>query len=222
MGRQHGLFDLTQALFFEAIVHWQRRDVSGQRERTVEVIALSEAQGFPFWLGVARTLPAAARVADGEPEAVADLLPGLAESGGTGSRGGAPVFFALIGEAQRTVGQLAEARGAVERGLALSEQTGQPFCDSVLHRLRGEIDLADGRVPADAEALFQCALDIARAQEARSLELRAATSLARLWQSQEKQAEARALLQPVYDWFTEGFDTADLKDAKALLAELSP
>ncbi len=87
--------------------------------------------------------------------------------------------------------------------------------------LRGEIDLADGGAPADAEALFQCALDIARAQEARSLELRAATSLARLWQSQEKRAEARDLLAPVYAWFTEGFDTQDLKDAKALLEELS-
>ena len=74
---------------------------------------------------------------------------------------------------------------------------------------------------AEAEGFFRQALEIARGQEAKGWELRAATSLARLWKRQGKQAEARALLQPVYDWFTEGFDTQDLKDAKALLAELT-
>jgi len=90
-----------------------------------------------------------------------------------------------------------------------------------LHRLKGELLLA---IPhgsgAETEALFRRALEIARAQEAKSFELRAATSLARLWQRQRKLAEARALLAPVYAWFTEGFDTGDLAEAKALLEEL--
>ena len=92
---------------------------------------------------------------------------------------------------------------------------------SPLHRLRGEIVLATGGAPTDAETHFQRALEIARSQDARSYELRAATSLARLWRDQGRQAEARTLLQPVYDWFTEGFDTADLQDASTLLQELT-
>jgi predicted ATPase len=130
-------------------------------------------------------------------------------------------LFVILGEAYVHAEQLAEARGAVEGGLALAARTGQPFYDAELHRLQGEIDLSGGGAPADAEALFQRALEIARAQGARSLDLRAAASLARLWRDQGKPAEAHALLAPIYDWFTEGFDTQDLKDAKALLEELA-
>jgi predicted ATPase len=90
-----------------------------------------------------------------------------------------------------------------------------------LHRVKGELLLTNTpNAPSEAEACFNLALDIARKQSARSLELRAATSLARLWQEQRKLQEARDLLAPIYDWFTEGFDTADLKEAKALLDEL--
>jgi len=94
--------------------------------------------------------------------------------------------------------------------------------EAEMHRLKGELllhRLSDGQ--GEVEASFRKALDTARRQESRSLELRAATSLARLWAGQGKHARARDLLAPVYDWFTEGFDTADLKDAKALLDELS-
>jgi predicted ATPase len=94
------------------------------------------------------------------------------------------------------------------------------FWDADLHRLLGEIVLATGGAPADAEALFQRALAIARAQEARSFELIAATSLARLWRAQGRRAEAHALLAPVYGWFSEGFDTGDLVAARTLLDEL--
>jgi len=90
-----------------------------------------------------------------------------------------------------------------------------------LSRLQGDLTLArSAGQQAEAEACFQQALDIARRQQAKFWELRTATSLARLWQQQGKQAEARALLAPIYGWFTEGFDTADLQEAKALLAEL--
>ncbi len=90
-----------------------------------------------------------------------------------------------------------------------------------MHRLRGEVLLARrARARADAEGCFQHAIRIARKQTAHSLELRAATSLARLWSGQGRRREAHDLLAPVYGWFTEGFDTADLKEAKALLDEL--
>jgi predicted ATPase len=105
--------------------------------------------------------------------------------------------------------------------LAVIDETGEHRWEAELHRLTGEFLLA--RTPddhAEAEACFQQALDIARHQQAKSWELRAAMSLACLWQQQGKRAEAQALLAPIYDWFTEGFDTADLQEAKALLEEL--
>ncbi len=220
-------FNLSYALFIETVVHAMRRDVAAQRERAAEVITLSEAQGFPIWLGLGRAWNAAACVAAGETGAVADLLAGVALTAETGSQSGAPGVFFLLGEAYMAAGQLEEARGAVETGLAIAAQTGQPGSDADLHRLQGEIllktvDSQQSRVESEktAEECFQRALDIARAQEAKSLELRAATSLARLWRDQDEHVAARDLLAPLYAWFTEGFDTRDLQEAKALLAEL--
>ena len=118
-------------------------------------------------------------------------------------------------------GQLAEAQGTVATALAVAAQTGQPHFDAVLHRLDGDLLLATGGPADEAVARYHPALAIAREQGARSFELRAATSLARLWRDQGKRAEAHALLAPVYAWFTEGFDTRDLQDAKALLDELA-
>ena len=110
----------------------------------------------------------------------------------------------------------------VESGLAVATDTGQHFYDAGLFHLKGELLLGtDPASSVEAEALFCRALDIARAREAKSLELRAATSLARLWHRQGKRAEAHALLAPVYAWVTEGFDTGDLVEAKALLDELT-
>ena len=140
----------------------------------------------------------------------------------TGNRGGIPGILAGLADGQRAAGQHADALGTVENGLAVATATGQHFRDAGLHHLKGELLLAtDPASSAEAETLIRRALDIARAQEAKSLELRAATSLARLWHRQGKRAEARALLAPVYAWFTEGFDTGDLVEAKALLGELA-
>jgi class 3 adenylate cyclase/predicted ATPase len=213
-------FSIANGLAYQAVIHWLRREAAGQLERAAEAIALSEAQGFPLWLGVSKTFHAAARAAGGEAGALADLRAGLSIAAGTGSQIGAPGFFALLGEVYTGARQLAEARGAVEGGLAIAARTGQHFMDAELHRLRGEIELAAGGAPADAEARFQRALEISREQEARSLELRAATSLARLWDGQGRGVEARDLLAPVYGWFKEGFDTADLAEARSLLERL--
>ena len=110
---------------------------------------------------------------------------------------------------------------ALEEALALTEQTGERYYEAELYRPKGE-RLLQHIAPdvSQAEACFHQALAIARRQQAKSLELRAAMSLARLWQCQGKRVEARQLLADVYGWFTEGFDTADLQEAKALLEEV--
>jgi tetratricopeptide (TPR) repeat protein len=213
-------FSVASALFFETAIHWLRRDVAAQLERAAEVVALSEAQGFPFWLGVGHAFHAAARVTAGNTGGLSEILDGLVLVGETGSQAGAPWIFAVLAEAQRAAGHLAEAQGTVATALAVAAQTGQPFFDADLHRLDGDLLLAAGGTADEAAARYHRALAIAREQGARSFELRAATSLARLWRDQGKRAEARALLAPVYGWFTEGFDTRDLIDAKALLEDL--
>ena len=120
------------------------------------------------------------------------------------------------------VGRRDDALGALGGGVALAEQHGQHFWDAELHRVRAEILVdSDGNAAEEAETLFGQSLEIARRQEAKLFELRAATRLARLWQRQGKRDQARALLAPLYAWFTEGFTTRDLIEAKALLDELA-
>jgi tetratricopeptide (TPR) repeat protein len=215
-------FSIAHARFFEVVVQWMRRDVVAQRQTAEELIRFASAQRFPLFVGVATTFRGHAL---GNP---AGIIDGLTRAAGTGTQCGAPMIFTVLAEAYQGCGNLTEALGAVETGLAIAAQTGQPFFDAELHRLQGEItlkivDSPQPRVESQktAEECFHRALDIARAQEAKSIELRAATSLARLWQRQGKRDAARDLLAPVYAWFTEGFDTRDLQDAKALLEELS-
>ena len=134
----------------------------------------------------------------------------------------APFYLALLAEALALAGKIEEALAALDDALAKAAVSGAKGWSAEIHRLRGELT---GRLPhpdpAKAEDSFRTALAIAREQGTRGYELRAATSLARLWREQGRQGEARDLLAPVYSSFTEGFDTADLKDAKALLNELT-
>jgi predicted ATPase len=129
---------------------------------------------------------------------------------------------AILADALNSIGQVEEGLAIVEEMIEEARSDGVGYWDSALRRLMGELLLAgDTRAAAAVEACFCQAVEIARSQQAKSLELRAATSLARLWRDQGRRAEARDLLAPIYAWFTEGFDTADLKDAKALLDELA-
>jgi predicted ATPase len=216
-------FNLAFALFLETQVHQWRRDWRAQRERATEVIAVADVQGYPLLRGAGRMYHGLARVNAGEgADALTEVAEGLALTAETGTMGGTPGGLLAVADGQRAAGQPAEALGTVERGLAVATETGQHLLDAGLYHLKGELLLVtDPASSAEAEALFCRALDIARAQEAKSFELRAATSLAQLWQRQGKRAEARALLGPVYAWFTEGFDTGDLVEAKALLDELT-
>jgi predicted ATPase len=118
-------------------------------------------------------------------------------------------------------GQTAAGLEALDEALATLPKSGARWWEAELYRLRGALLQHSVAQAGEAEACFQRALAVARRQQAKSLELRAAMSLARLWQQQGKRAEAHALLAPIYGWFTEGFDTADLQDAKALLEALA-
>jgi predicted ATPase len=140
-----------------------------------------------------------------------------------------PHYLTLLAEASGLLGQPEGGLAALEEALTLMEQTGERYYEAELHRQRGELLLLceaqshptqGSREQHEAEACFQQALDVARHQQAKSLELRAAMSLARLWQRQGNSAQAHVLLAPIYGWFTEGFDTADLQEARTLLEEL--
>ena len=131
-----------------------------------------------------------------------------------------PKFCALLARACAIAGQIEEALSLLDEGLQMVDRTGERWFAAELNRYRGQLLLRQGHAEA-GEQLCQKALSIAREQEAKLGEVRAAASLARLRRDQGRRAEAHGLLAPVYGWFTEGFDTLDLKDARALLDELS-
>jgi predicted ATPase len=219
-------FSLAFALTWEAAIHCFRRDLAAVRDTAAEVIPLSEAQGFPLWLGAGRVLHRVAlAIAAADATAIPEIMQGMALAASTGNRSGAQFLILLLAELHAAAGNQAEALRAVEMALAEAEQTGQHSWDAELHRLQGQLTLQcptpSTQAEVEAEHLFCRALEIARGRDARSHELRTATSLARLWQQQGKAANARALLVPIYGWFTEGFDTADLQEAKALLDALA-
>ena len=128
---------------------------------------------------------------------------------------------ALQADAQLAAGAFEAALTSVVAGLKVVEKIPDAPCEAELHRLKGEALLAGAGTVSEAEAAMQKCIDVARRQNAKSWELRGATSLARLWRDQGKRDEARDLLAPIYGWFTEGFDTADLRTARALLDELA-
>jgi predicted ATPase len=186
-------------------------------------MALSREQGFPYWLGLGTIRRGWALAAQGQgAEGVQQIRQGLAVWRATRADLNQPWFLALLAEACGRAGETEDGLTAVAEALAAVHTTANRVCEAELYRLKGELLL--GQINADeqqAETCFRQALDVARRQQATSLELCAAMSLARVWQRQGKRAEARALLAPIYGWFTEGFDRADLQEAKALLAELS-
>ena len=129
-------------------------------------------------------------------------------------------WYLLLAKAYICAGRLPEARNALQTAFRAANDNGEHCLTAELHRLDGELRLASSGAHGEAEQCFQMAMDVARKQKAKLWELRAATSLARLWQSQGKRKDTHALLAPIYGWFAEGFDTKDLEGAKALLAEL--
>ena len=155
-------------------------------------------------------------------EGITQMRQGLAALKATGTELDRPRLLALLAEAYGSVGQTEAGLTTLTEALATAHKTGGLLWEAELHRLKGELLLTlSAEKHAEAETCFHQALDLAHRQQAKSLELRAAMSLARLWQQQGKRDDAYALLAPIYGWFTEGFDTADLQDAKALFEALA-
>jgi predicted ATPase len=218
-------FSLCVALCWATLVHSVRGELRATEHTATETITLADARGFPLFAGLGRVFRGwslAQRDTGSAEFGLAEMKDGLALAAGTGNQAGAPLVLGLLAEAQQRASRHAEVLATAEGALAQATQTGQLLWDSALHRLRGESLLA--AQPAGDEEGETClirAVDVARSQQARLFELRAATSLARLWRDQGRSSEARALLAPVYGWFTEGFDTGDLVAARVLLEELS-
>jgi predicted ATPase len=213
---------LAHALYLVGMAAVFARDDATVHARSNNCMALANEHGFALWEARGRILQGWADAQRGEASTgIARIRDGLAAAEATGARVGTPLYLALLAEALALAGKIEKALAAPDDALAKAAASGAKGWDAEIHRLCGELT---ARLPypdpAKAEDSFRTALAIAREQGTRGYELRAATSLARLWREQGRRGEARDLLAPLYDWFTEGFDTADLKDAKALLDEL--
>jgi predicted ATPase len=217
---------LAFALFDTAMLHQFRREGPAVLERVEAVVTLSTEQGFPFWLAIATVLRGWVLAEREQAEVgIAQMHQGLSAYQAVGSELYRPYFLALLAEAYGKAGQAEHGLMALAEALAIVERTGERWWEAELHRLTGELLLAQAGGEKlsmeEAETCLQQALDIARRQQAKSLELRAAMSLSRLWQRWGKRAAAHQMLAEIYGWFTEGFDTADLQEARALLEELA-
>jgi class 3 adenylate cyclase/predicted ATPase len=190
-------------------------------KRADRLVKVTTEQGFPVWRAVGTAHRGWVMVGNGDvAEGVALLRSGSEAYRATGTEMWMPYFFALLARACEIAGQNEDALTMLNKGLRIVERTGGRWLAAELERLKGQLLRRQGH-PEATEELYRKALSIAREQEAKLWELRAAVSLARLWGEQGRRVEARDLLAPVYGWFNEGFDTADLKEAKTLLDELN-
>jgi tetratricopeptide (TPR) repeat protein len=228
-------FSLAFALWFAAVCHLFRREEQVAREQAEVVMTLSTEQGFPFWLAAGMGVRDCALAEQGQ------VQEGIAQM----RQSREPYYLALLAEAYRKMGQVEEGLAVLAKALALVDKTGQRMGEAELYRLKGELTLQKKArgwrletspsspqasslqpqvsrvVEQETEGYFLKAIEIARRQSAKAWELRAVMSLSRLWQRQCKKAEARRMLAEIYGWFTEGFDTKDLQEAKTLLEELT-
>jgi class 3 adenylate cyclase/predicted ATPase len=239
-------YTLSYALHFAAMLHRGRREAQLVRERSEAAIALASEQGFIRWLGGAMIRRGWAQAELGAAEeGIAQIHQGLAAWQAMGTELALPHHLAMLAEAYSKGGRTQEGLGVLAEALEVVQKNGECHYEAELYRLKGELLLQQviERASAEpttsvlkqvtstgaphafhlhmeAERCFLQAIDIARQQGAKSLELRAVMSLSRLWQQQGRRPEARQMLAGIYEWFTEGFDTPDLREAKALLETL--
>jgi predicted ATPase len=233
-------YSLVYTLFWAAWLCLLLREEQKARERAEAVITLSTEQGFAVGLALGTILRGRALAKQGQvEEGLAQMHQGLAAYRAMGAKLTEPYVLAELAEAYGKVGQEEKGLSVLVEALAMADSTGERIYEAELYRQKGTLVLRSGvRSPAsgnpntqhlipsspaqaEAEACFLKAIEIARGQQAKSWELRAVMSLSRLWQSQGKQAEARQLLAEIHGWFTEGFATKDLQEARALLEELA-
>ena len=229
---------LAARLVFASVFHQLLGDVEVARERAEAGIALATEHGFYQFVVLGTLLRGCALAAGGQSEAgITEMRGALDAMRAAGAELGRPYYSSILAEAYGTAGQPAQGLALIEEAVGDANRTGQRLYEADLHRIKGELLIADcgmrnaesGRenpqseirnLQSEAEDCFRHAIDCARRQSAKSWELRAALSLSRLWRGQGKRADARTLLAEIYGWFTEGFETRDLKEAKALLEEL--
>jgi class 3 adenylate cyclase/predicted ATPase len=210
-------YSLVHALFYSAWVHQQRGETQAVDERIEAAVTLATEQGFTRWVLQGAVVQGwlLAQHGKGE-EGILKMRQGPTLVREHSS------YAVPLAEAYGNEGQSEEGLRVISEDLARVHKIGERFYEVELYRVKGELLLKKTVTDEEqAETIFQKAIEIARSQSAKSLELRAVMSLCRLWQRQDRKVEARKLLAGVYGWFTEGFDTADLKEAKALLEELS-
>jgi class 3 adenylate cyclase/predicted ATPase len=235
---------LAVVLNHVAWLHHHRREEHEGKEQAEAAIALSTEHGFAQRVAVGTMLRGWALVEQGQgKEGIAQIRQGLTAYRATGAELMRPYFLALLTEAYGKIGQAEEGLSMLAEALALAHKNWERWYEAELYRLKGTLTLeargwrldtsssspqasslkppVSGEALQEAEGYFLKAIEIAQKQQAKSLELRATTSLARLWQQQGKHHEAHSLLLEIYNWFTEGFDTKDLQEAKALLKELN-
>jgi predicted ATPase len=220
-------FSLTYVTVRTALLSSFRREGALAREQAEAGILLATEQGFPFWVAFGTMLRGWALAEQGQvEEGITQMRQGLAAWRAAGANGGRPYFLGLLAEACGKARQLEEGLTLLTEALAVVEKNEEHRHEAELYRLKGELTLQSESQSREvcrqaAEACFLKAIEVARHQQAKSLELRAVMSLSRLRQQQGKRQEAHQLLSEIYHWFTEGFDTRDLQEAKALLAELA-
>ncbi|MFB0534285.1 MAG: AAA family ATPase, partial [Anaerolineae bacterium] len=215
-------FSLADVLCFAGcLFNAMRRDVQALKDDAEELMRLSNEKSFAGWLGMGtRFLGEALAMLGQVQEGMAQMREGMAAHQSVGVRLDLSGKLGSLAEAQAKAGQPEEGLTTLAEALALVEETDERHWEAELYRLKGELLLMQGD-DAGAEASLQKAVEVARRQQAKSWELRATVSLCRLWQKQGRVDEARQALAEIYGWFTEGFDTPDLQEARALLEELS-
>jgi class 3 adenylate cyclase/predicted ATPase len=230
--RSHEALSLAQKLshpysiifshFHTARVYQLRRESHIAHEQADAVITGATGHGFEFFEARGTVLRGWALAEQGQGrEGIAQIHQGINDMRASGAALGESGFYCMLAKGYKSVGQIEDGLAVLLKALAYVQETEERYHEAELYRLKGELLLdLSAENHKEAEPCFHQALDIARHQQAKSLELRATMSLSRLWQQQGKHAEARELLLSIYNWFTEGFDTADLQEAKVLLEEL--
>jgi hypothetical protein len=207
---------IVNALPLAAIVHQLRGELPALRDACEAITALGSEHGLPQWVAFARVFERWIEAEGGRAAAIAELQQAIADYRAPGNELYVPIYLALTASAQLRHGACAEGLATIE--IALNDTSQSGLWDAEFYRLKGELVLAnDAAADAEAEGAFRRAIDIARQQHAKSWELRAVMRLSALWHRQKKHAEAIRLLEETHSWFTEGLDTADLREANALL-----
>jgi predicted ATPase/DNA-binding winged helix-turn-helix (wHTH) protein len=212
---------LIAALYLAAILHQLRGEVTSAQQRAEAVMTLSQEQGLPIWTAFGTIYCGWAQLEQGQTSKGIELLHrGLAAYQTTGAKLWRTHFLALLAEGLTKAGQLEEGMRVLDEALTAVDTVGERYYEAELYRLKGELSLKR-EMPAEAESCFKQALAIAQQQQAKSWELKTATSLSRFYENQGRIKEARQTLTNIYQWFTEGFDTTDLREARTVMDRLN-